>query len=239
MASSAYEKILSVQSLDVRLAQLRHRVDHHPLRADLAAAADVVADHQARREVIEGDRLELERSRKRLDDEAATLEAKRADIEARLYDGSVQASKELLAMQEESAGLLDRRNGLEDQELEIMEQVEDLDGRLAALGDDLAGAESARAAVEADLAAAVAELETEMGEIEGRRRAEAAEADGPLLTRYEQLAPQFDGAPLARFVDGHCDGCHMQLSAVAVDRLTKAPESEVILCEECGRLLVR
>ncbi|MEM8925906.1 MAG: C4-type zinc ribbon domain-containing protein [Actinomycetota bacterium] len=239
MASPAYEQILAVQALDVRLHQLRHRMATHPLRADVVAATSTVTAVEEKRVEIESRHHELERARKRLSDEVATIEAKRNEIEQKLYDGSVQASKELLAMQDESANLLDRQTSIEDDELELMEQIETVDEELTAKAAELATAGERRAEAEAALASALAELETELAQVEGERAAAAAPADPQLLARYEQLAPQFDNAPVARAVDGRCDGCHMQLSAVAVDRMAKAPESEVVICEECGRLLVR
>ena len=60
-----------------------------------------------------------------------------------------------------------------------------------------------------------------------------------MLASYEELREQFGGQPVARLVGANCDGCHIQLSAVAVDRIGKMPEDAVVTCEECGRLLVR
>jgi predicted nucleic acid-binding Zn-ribbon protein len=72
------------------------------------------------------------------------------------------------------------------------------------------------------------------------QRADAAEpASADLLARYEQLSAQFDGVAVARLENGACDGCHIQLSAVAIDRLAKASDDAVVTCEECGRLLVQ
>ena len=67
----------------------------------------------------------------------------------------------------------------------------------------------------------------------------AAQVPAVLLGRYEELAGQYGGVAVARYVDGRCDGCHIQLSAVARDQLTRAAEDAVVNCEECGRLLVR
>ena len=239
MASPAYETILTVQELDLAAAQLRHRIETHPARAEVAAATEAGEAARAGMAAVDAELHEVGRSIKRLADEVAGIESRRADIERKLYDGSVTASKELLAFQDEAAGLLDRQRGLEDSELELMEQQEELEERRAEAARGVDEATTRRDEAGAALAAATGELSDEITAVEARRAEVAATAQPELLATYERLAPQFGGVAVARFVDGRCDGCHMQLSAVARDQLARSPEDAVVTCEECGRLLVR
>jgi predicted nucleic acid-binding Zn-ribbon protein len=239
VASPAYEQILEIQRLDLALTQLRHRHANHPLRTELAAASAEAARLEALVAGIEGRYHELERNLKRLSDEVATIEAKRAGIDGKLYGGRITASKELVALQDEGTSLLERQRGLEDDELEIMEQQEELQSELASGRAEFAGATQAAQRAETALAESVAGLESELGELQAERARAVGSAMPELLARYEELAPQFGGMPLARLVNGRCDGCHIQLSAMAVDQLSRAAEDAVVTCEECGRLLVR
>ncbi len=239
MASPAYEQILRVQALDVNLSQLRHRHATHPLRAEHETAASALAEAEAAASEIEGRRHELDRELKRHSDEVELIEAKRTEVDTKLYDGSVTASKDLLALQDEAASLLARQRGIEDQELEIMEQLE-------AVGDELTAARAAITETEAKtgeaaaaLADATAELDAQIEAVEAERADAAAPAPPELLARYEELSAQFDGVAVARLENGTCDGCHIKLSAVAIDQLSKAPDDAVVTCEECGRLLVQ
>ena len=239
MASAAYEQILRVQALDLTIAQLRHRHANLPVRAELAAAEATLAEASNTVEGIEERKHTLDRELKRHSDDVELIEAKRAEIDGKLYGGSVTASKDLLALQDEAASLLGRQRGIEDQELEIMEQLD-------AIGDELTAARAV--VVEADgdvqkltatLAAAAAEIDAEIEEVAAERGAAAAPAPPDLLARYEQLSAQFDGVAVARLENGACDGCHIKLSAVAIDQLAKASDDDVVTCEECGRLLVQ
>ncbi|MCP3987504.1 MAG: hypothetical protein GY724_00380 [Actinomycetia bacterium] len=239
MASPAYEQILDVQALDLRLVQLRHRLATHPARAEAAEASAETTRLEEVAAEVEGRHHELERDRKRLDDEVEMIEAKRKDVEGKLYDGSVTASKDLIALQDEGRSLLERQTRIEDDELEIMETLEQVGAELEAERAKIAKAIEAREVAEDTLAKATIDLEAEMEQVIDERRVAAEPANPVLLARYEELSAQFDGVAVARFADGRCDGCHMQLSAVAVDQLTKAPDDAVVTCEECGRLLVR
>ena len=239
MASPAYEQILRVQALDLNLSQLRHRHATHPLRAEHGAAAAALAAAEGVVAEIEGRKHELDRELKRHSDEVELIEAKRAEIDTKLYDGSVTASKDLLALQDEAAALLARQRGIEDQELEIMEQLEGVGEELASARATVADAEMATERAAGALGEATAELDAEIDAVATERAEAAAPAPPDLLARYEELSSQFDGVAVARLVNGACDGCHIQLSAVAIDQLSKAPDDAVVTCEECGRLLVQ
>ena len=239
MGSAAYEQLLAVQELDVHLTQLRHRLANHPLRAEQAQLALEQTNGEGQRDEIEGRRHELDRNLRRLGDEVATIEAKRAKVEGRLYDGTVTATKELLALQDEGANLLERQRRIEDDELELMESLETVGAEADQAVATLADTERRVVANAEALTAAIADIEAGIAQTTAARREAAAPIGPELLATYESLLAEFDGAPLARYVGGRCDGCHMQLSAMAVDRLAKAPPDEVVTCEECGRLLVR
>ena len=239
MASPAYEQILDIQALDLRLIQLQHRLATHPARDEVASVGAEITRLEGQLAVIDDRNHELERNLKRLGDEVATMEAKRHHIEAKLYDGSVTASKDLLAMQDEATSLRDRQRRVEDDELEIMETMEQVGAELKAERAALNGAVESKERAEGQLSAAISELEIEMAQVSEERSQAVEPANPTLLAHYEELSPQFGGVAVARFVDGRCDGCHMQLSAMAVDLLGKSADDAVVTCEECGRLLVR
>ncbi len=239
MASQAYEQILQVQGLDLSITQLHHRRDHHPARLAIGEIDAALVSHDVEVAAVAERRHELERQQKRIEDEVATVEARRQDIDGKLYGGEVTASKELLALQDEAASLLSRQTDMEDDDLVIMEQIEEVDGELSTFAETRSSLEQQRQAHETELAKAEAEIAVELAELEATREATAGPANRELLDTYENLRAQYDGVPVARLVDSRCDGCHMQLSAVAVDQIGKMPEDAVVTCEECGRLLVR
>ena len=55
-----------------------------------------------------------------------------------------------------------------------------------------------------------------------------------LSKRSQHRFPQ----PIARLVGNNCNGCHLTLSAVAIDRIHALPPDAIATCEECGRILV-
>jgi predicted nucleic acid-binding Zn-ribbon protein len=239
MAAPGYEQLLVVQDLDTAIDQRRHRIEHHPIKAEITSIDAQVAEVASTVEEVESRRHDVERQVKRLADEVALIDDKRAQIDAKLYDGSVTATKDLLALQDEAKMLLDRKTSLEDDELELLETMEQLDAELAPSVAKRAELADQRDEREAALTVATAELEAELAATEAERGAAASRVPADLLTHYDRLRSDFGGVAVARLVGSTCDGCHMTLSAVAIDQLKKQPDDAVVTCDDCGRLLIR
>ena len=120
-----------------------------------------------------------------------------------------------------------------------MEQIEPLDADLARLAAERAQLDEQAASLRAAIAEAEVAIEAELATVRAERDEAAAGIDGELLAQYDQLRSKLGGIAIARLVGGHCQGCHLALSAVEVDRIRKLPADEPATCEECGRLLAR
>lgn len=230
------DRILELQSLDTAIERLESR------RAGLEAGAEVAA---ARRQTEEAEgalgelRLaldEVQRAQTRLEHEIDTMSQKATAEEKRMYDGSVANPKELEAIRHEVASIRERRSRTEDDLLGLMERREDLDGRAGALEDDVA---KLRARLEEVGGESVHELEQISNELAERRAARQELVTGfdeELLDLYEELRRQKKGVAAAALVDGVCQACHEQLSALELARLKKA--DGIRRCEHCRRILV-
>ena len=71
---------------------------------------------------------------------------------------------------------------------------------------------------------------------EAERPAAVATVDPEVLELYEELRPQKKGIGAAALVDGVCQGCHEQLSAVELSRVRCT--DAIPRCEHCRRILV-
>ena len=69
------------------------------------------------------------------------------------------------------------------------------------------------------------------------RAAVAATVPADLLALYERLAARGVGAGLLRRKT--CEGCHMVLSGTDLQTLRQTAEDDVVMCPECGGILVR
>ncbi len=237
--TSPLRRLLAVQDLDTSIATLRHRKATLPERADLRAAeaklaelSEQVADSTARRHELLDRQGELERR-------VAALDVRRRAIEERMYGARGVAARDLQAMDDEVRGLASQRDRLEEEELELMEAQEPLDAALAELLDEQSALAEAVQGLRAALAAAEAAIEAELSTLELSRRAAAAGLPPDLARRYEEIRARTKGVGAARLVGNRCEGCHLELPAMEVDRIRRLPDDAVVTCEQCGRILVR
>jgi len=236
---SGFDELLRLQDHDIVIDQITHRQATLPERPALTAATAAVADIDARIAATRSRRDELARDEKRIADEVATVEAKAKDVNDKLYGGTITSPKELQAFQEDYDSLKRRQRELEDHEIEVMEQIEPVEAELAGLEAERTTLDAAREAATSALAAAEAAVGAELEEAKGQRDDLVAAVPAEQLATYDRLRPDYAGIPIARLIGSNCNGCHLTLSAVAIDRIHALPPDALATCEECGRILVR
>jgi hypothetical protein len=179
---------------------------------------------------------ELGRDQQRFEHEIDSMSQKAAAEERRLYDGSVANARELDSIRHEVENLQRRRTDREDELLTVMQMREDLEREERAASER---SDALRASVDEVEGVAAEQLQRVADDLADRRSAReqvASSIDPELLELYEDLRPQKKGVAVAELVDGVCQGCHEQLSAVYVDRLKR--ETGAKRCEHCRRILV-
>jgi uncharacterized protein len=228
--------LLDLQAADTAIDRLRSRLRGLEAGADLEVAREEA--NEAERELGEI-RLrldELARDQRRFEHEIDSMSQKASAEERRLYDGSVANARELEAIRHEVENLTRRRTDREDELLTVMQLREDLEREERAAAER---SDALRSKVDEVESAAADELDRLRGELEERRTARAdlaATIEPELLDLYEDLRPQKKGVAAVALVDGVCQGCHEQLSAVYLDRLKR--ETGPKRCEHCRRILV-
>lgn len=233
-----FEVLIEVQGHDTTLDQLRHRRDTLPERAALAE----LAERRTRLDRTAGDVQaqvdELTGRQRKLEDHIAATAKRRHEIEQRMQSGAVSASRDLQAMDHEVNQLSDRQSHLEEDELVLLEEQEPLDSLLGELRAELASL-----SVEADrlataIAGAEADLEESISAEEVQRKELASALPEELSRRYEVLRSRLGGVGAARLVGERCDGCHLTLPSVEVERIRHLPPEEFATCPQCDRILV-
>jgi predicted nucleic acid-binding Zn-ribbon protein len=234
-----YSKLLEVQESDTRLDQLAHRRESLPERRQIAEADQVLAtvDGQIAEQTATVD--ERRHAQRRIEDELATQEARAKQIDTTLYGGTVSAARELQDLQSEAETVQRHISSIEDDGLVALEQLEAAQARLAELHDMRNQVVARREEAETALTVAAAEIDAEVDEVRSARAAAVAGVPDDAVAEYERLRATLGGVGIARLVGSQCEGCHLNLSAVELDRVRHLDPETPVHCEECGRLLVR
>ena len=239
MAAQLQEALLLVQAADTAADQLRHRRANLPERAAVAGVeAQAVAAKRAH-EVVAAKVAELAARQAELEAQLSATETRAGAVEARLRSGESTAARDIVRWGEEVDHLRERASALEDQAFDVLVEREAAEAELAAAAERLDAGVAAVRRHRAALAAAEGALDDDLAAVEAARADHAAAVPTDLLARYDRLRAHLGGIGAARLEDGRCTGCHLALSPRDLDDARRAPDDAVLVCEACGRILVR
>jgi uncharacterized protein len=236
---TSLDDLLTVQALDTKVDQLRHRRATLPERAELVEARASLEFVSGEQSVCLARLRELRSSQKECEDHASLLDDKSAEVQASLYDGSVTSHKELEALQAEHRMLKQHQSEYEDQALDLMEQAEPVEAELADATHKVEDLQTRIADIEAAITVAEAEIDAEVDRVLADRT-EAADGLPPdILSSYDTLRRQLGGVGAARLSGARCEGCHLEIPSAQLEGVRKAPPDALVTCPECLRILVR
>jgi uncharacterized protein len=238
VSAADLEALLALQDLDTRIDQEMHKQAHLPEREELAQLERLITQKEAARSEVAVLLADVAARQEAAERELKATEDRVAQVNTRLYGGTVTASRELQAMAADVEGLRKRASELEDRVLALMEEREPFDRQVAELDSQMAELEARQRDGLALLKDAEAEVEADIATLSAQRPKAAEAVPEPLLNTYERLRTRLGGVAVARLTGGRCDGCHLTLPAVELDRIRHESAGTLEYCEQCGRILV-
>jgi len=158
--------------------------------------------------------------------------------ESRLSSGA-GSPKELEQLQHELGTLAKRKSELEDGELEVMLKHDAVKARVDELQNDQVGLKQLELELNIRLENATTEIQSEISVQQAERGQIAPKIEANLVELYEKVRTSNDGVGAALLVGNKCEGCHLSINAIEIERIKSLPADEIIRCEECRRILVR
>lgn len=228
-------RLLDLAALDGRIRQAEHRRKNPPQAAripELLARRQELSQELATRL---GARDDLRADLARLESDVAVVDARRARDDERLAASS--NSKEAQGLEHELASLAKRKNDLEDAALDLMEKLEGADAAVAEQEALIAATNAEGAELSAEGKRVVAEATAESEQASRDRAAIAGGLPAALVALYDKIATRSAGAGLLR--RGACEGCNMVLPGTELQAVREASDDAVLMCPECGCILVR
>lgn len=232
---SAQARLLELAALDVAVRHADH-ARRNP--AQSARVQELLAQRQSLSSELTGllgARDDAKAELGRLESDVALVEARVARDTERL--ALTTNAKDAQGLEHELASLTKRKSDLEDAELQIMERLEAAETAVAAHEQLVAATNAEGSRLSAEGKAAVADATARLDVATRDRSAVAAQLPADLLALYDRLADRGVGAGALR--QRTCEGCRMVLSGTDLNALRQAADDDVVMCPECGCILVR
>lgn len=230
--------LIELQLIDSQVTQAKVKLASLPELEQIAAIHTRLENTAVELTVVETELADVAIDLRRSENDVEQVEDRMKKDEARLTSGQ-GAPKELEQLQHELATLGKRKADLEDGELEIMVKHDGVKARVDELLNDQVGLKKLELELNVRLENAKTEIDKTLANLATARSALTPRIDPILLELYEKVRASADGIGAALLVGNKCDGCHLAINAVELDRIKGLPVDEVIRCEECRRILVR
>jgi predicted nucleic acid-binding Zn-ribbon protein len=230
-ASDSLETLLSVQSLDRKLAELERRRDEIPkVKEEVSREITTLEVERAERDrALEKVRLD----RRRHEGELEMQQEHLARYERQLND--VKTNVAYSALLTEIQGTRRAIGELEDEILEEMERREAIEGRIGEIDAELEQKRAAAADRLKELEDEFGFVEREMAAIESRRQGMVSDVEPGLYRLYDRLRRGRRFPALVPLKGHACGVCYGRLPPQVVREITH--DGSLHPCENCGVLI--
>ena len=230
--------LIELQLIDSQITQAKVKLAGLPEIEQIHAIHSRLENTAVELNVVETELADvaIELRRSELDVEQVEDRMKKDDV--RLNSGTA-SPKELEQLQHELVTLGKRKADLEDGELEILIKYDGVKFRVDELLSDQVGLKKLELELNVRLENSKTEINGSLGEFTAARTALAPQIDAALIAVYDKIRFSAHGVGAALLIGNKCDGCHLSINAVELERIKGLEGDEVIRCEECRRILVR
>ena len=232
----AQARLLDLQAVDTRLAQLARREQTLPERATLETLAGervtIVADLAASTGTLEDAQTEL----RRVESDVEVVQARISRDGERMLQTS--SAKDATAFEHEIDTLRRRQSDLEDIELAVMERVDEHQSAVDALAGALAELDERRADAQGSVTTALEAIAASRVSTEADRAVLVASLPEDLVALYERQRARY-GTGASLLTRGISQASGVQLHADELARVRAAAPDEVLICPSSEAILVR
>jgi predicted nucleic acid-binding Zn-ribbon protein len=230
--------LIELQLIDSQITQAKVKLAGLPEIEQIAAIHTRLENTAVELAVVETELADVAIELRRSEVDVEQVEDRMKKDENRLNSG-VGTPKELEQLQHELVTLAKRKADLEDGELEILMKHDGVKARVDELLNDQVGLKQLELELNVRLENSKAEIDKTLAELKAARAELAPKIDTALVELYDKVRASAHGVGAALLVGNKCDGCHLAINAIELERIKGLEADEIIRCEECRRILVR
>ncbi|QXM05719.1 zinc ribbon domain-containing protein [Crassaminicella indica] len=170
---------------------------------------------------------------RKLEHERRELEYEIEEIKERLYSGKINDLKQLEKLMKKEENKKEELNEIDSKTLEIMEVVDDLKEEIKKIGVKGGTLGSTIKNMLKERKIKIEKIEKDIIKIKAEKEALLKKINEEYIRMYMDIKSKKNN-PVAILKEDVCMGCHMDLPVMTVTKLKK---QDIVLCNNCGRIL--
>jgi predicted nucleic acid-binding Zn-ribbon protein len=229
------QDVLELNAVDQLLARSRRQIEEQKVSPELDALGVQYRSASVAHLDANGAVEALQNDLKRVETDLAVVEQRIKKDNQSL--NSTSSAKDAQGIQSELQTLAKRKSDLEDATLALMEQIAAVEVEVADRLIEKNAIDEQIKQKQAQIQAEIAKLASgiELSNAEKKRLTDKIPQE--LLSLYAAKAQR--GVPVGRLNHRECGACHMTITASALQEVVNAPADDLVLCPDCGAILVR
>lgn len=230
--------LIELQLIDSQITQAKAKLNGLPEIEQVTAIHTRMENTAVELNVVETELADVAIELRRSELDVEQVDDRIKKDENRLNSGT-GTPKELEQFQHELVTLAKRKSDLEDSELEILMKYDGIKSRVDELLNDRVGLKQLELELNIRLENAKTDIDKTLLELALSRSVLQPKIDTALVGLYEKIRQSAYGVGAALLIGNKCDGCHLAINAIELERIKGLEMDEIIRCEECRRILVR
>jgi hypothetical protein len=229
------QDVLELNAVDQLLARSRRQIEELKVSPELDSLGVQYRTASVAHLDANGAVEALQNDLKRVETDLAVVEQRIKKDNQSL--NSTSSAKDAQGIQSELQTLAKRKSDLEDATLALMEQISAVEVEVADRLIEKNAIDEQIKQKQAQIQAEIAKLASgiELSNAEKKRLTDKIPQE--LLSLYAAKAQR--GVPVGRLNHRECGACHMTITASALQEVVNAPADDLVLCPDCGAILVR
>lgn len=234
------DELLEIQSLDTSLDKLKYEAEKIE---DTFGLRDMRVLHSR----VESELRDLEIKMSSQRDELLRIESNVKEINQkiktfndRMFGSVTYASRDLEHMNAEVESLKSQISVLEDREIEIIEVLEPVEEDVKEKTATISALKESIKSTESQVDSQIVEINLKAEIIKKDIELKRMQISPDLLAKYDLLRDHSGQIAISKVVNSRCGSCHLNLSASEISTLKHlSDDGELVLCEQCGCILVQ
>lgn len=228
--------LFKIQEIYNRQGKLRKSISEAEQNPDLIKLKTGKTEYRKKLDAIAKKHEIIRKRQQQLDLELKSCLDKIGQEETKLYGGSVVNPRELEQIQQKAAEYAGIKARIEEELLNLMEDEE----KFAKLKDQINQADQVLdgklATIEAQVKQIIFESRLELEELDFELTQLIASVSEEWLAKLDKIAVSHNGVGIAQIKSDCCGACHVSLSDFLLQK-AKRGEDQILLCENCGRII--